>query len=106
MIKHNPSILPRVRKSLKDAKEAGKSVKRIVLDDTHFKGFVLATKPSAHEQLEDYFRGVSEAPSVHLRKIPVCHMTIPADETEPIQIVEGTPTVDDEFDDSDEAPIV
>jgi cell division protein FtsN len=105
MIRHDPSVLPKVRKSLKDAKEDGKEVRHIMLSDDYFKGFVMATKPSANEQLEDYFRGLVEAPKVYLRKIPVMHLAIPTDEQDPIVIIEGRPILDHEIDDTDEAPI-
>lgn len=105
-ISHNPTVLPEIRRFLKDAKAEGKQVCHIMLDDEYFKGFVMATKPSAHDQLRDYFSGLADAPTTHLRKIPVMHLTIPTDSEDPIVIIEGRPTLDHEFDDTDEAPIV
>ena len=103
-MRHNPIVLPEIRRHLREAKEEGKDVDSITLSDKYFKAYVLATKPSAREQLEDYFRGLASAPDVSHRKIPVLHQVLPTDGDD-VVLGEGKLFLFD-VDDSGEAPIV
>lgn len=102
-VSHDPTVLPEIRRRLREAKAEGREVGVILLDIGYLRSFVMATKPSKLEQLENYFRGEADAPEVNLRKVPVAHLTIPSDD--PVVLVDGRITIESKGD-PDEAPIV